>query len=287
MTRTKAEEECMILACTQLSTRAYESNVHTAVTKHAEQLYDRQQEWCDSLLAAWAEASLPSGFLPSGKPLSASAPIKTVQAASLVLSSLADRVIQDGIRSAGTARLLAVAVYRSSATWHKYSDASPIVSLEPDTTAACVAYLEIARVSLTANASRPTLVAMVDPAIQALLRHESTDVQARARQILQVLVKVDANLAPVVLAKLQALIGQEAITDPRRLSAENLALLSKVNAEIRTVESFSALETFINTSLLWVVRRFAEDETNDQSTSELVEGLCKSSITSEILVKYC
>lgn len=275
MPTTTAEEECMILACTNLSKRMQEDNVYQAVTRNAEKLYSRGQEWCDNLLAAWAEETLPSGFLPTKDKEAGSSASKTIKAASPVLSTLANRVIEDGIRSSGTARLLATATYRSSAVWQKYSATSPVLSTHPDSTPACKAYLEVASFSSSVKPAHQVLEAMLAPALAALLQKDDLELQSRARQIILLLVKVEASLIPALLPKLQTNMGQEAVAHPQRLNAGNLLFLNSLNEQITTIESFSVVEAFINASLLWVVRRFAEDEQNDDQTSGLVEGLCE------------
>lgn len=271
-----AAEECMLLCCSDLSKRIHQDDVYEGVTKHAVKLYDLQQKWCDDLLAVWAESSLPAGFIPSTQCAIKSVSTAVTRTGAAAIIDLGKRVIQDKIRSAGTARLLSIAVYRSSAVWRAYSASTPSLLESPDTTAACIAYLEISSLPSSAKPDSAILEAMIGPGSEALLHHNSSVIQEHVRQILVQVAKVDKTVVPALLAKLQTIFSQEALSDAPRLCADNLVFLRALHREVATFESFSALETFINTSLLWVVRRFAEDDHNDDVTSRLVRATSKS-----------
>lgn len=248
----------------------YQDPVYQAVTRNAERLYALQQEWCDDVLAVWAEMSLPAGFMPSSERVNKVASGAVTMTGTPAMVELAKLVLKDKIRSAGVARLLATAVYRSSAVWKAYSASTPTLLKHPDTAPACIAYLEISSLPSSVKPAPATLEAMLSPALEALLHHQDKIIQCHARQILVKVAKVDSTLVADLLAKLQYLFSQEALSDALRLCAENLVFLRDMHREIATFDSFAALETFVNTSLQWVVRRFAEDDHNDEATSTLI-----------------
>lgn len=268
--RTKAEEECMLLLCETLGSRAYESAVFQSITFLAEQLYERKQDWCDSLIASWAECFLPSGFLASPGVVFQKAAMDDMNTASPVLMDLARQIAEQGIRSEGSARVLAVAIYRSSSVWKAYSASTPILSSHPDSTRAVLAYLEVSYNSLEAKPSSTTLQAMTESAGAVLAGESSEDLHKNARQILLLIVKVDKTMASMVLSKIQTVLGQDAIQRPQLFNGANAAFLAALHGTIASFESFAALETFFNTALPWLVRRFAEDVQNDETIAAFI-----------------
>lgn len=274
--RTTAEEECMVLLCTTLAGRAHDSKVFSAITHHAKQLYERKQDWSDLLLASWAEKMLPSGFIAAHKASPFRINRNALRNATPVLHSLASVITKTGIRSTGIARLLAVAIYRSPDAWQEYSALPPTLEQSPDTSSACLAYLEVAFSSKIAQPSSIALQAMLTSAAETLSGTGVDNAHPRARDIILSIIAVDKTLASGILSKLQGHFGQDTLSHPGRLTGANVSFLAKLHAEVASFESFAVLEACFNASLLWIVRRFAEDEENDIATAQLVSEICKS-----------
>lgn len=274
--RTTAEEECMVLLCTNLAERAHDSKVFSAITRHAKQLYERKQDWSDLLLASWAEKMLPSGFIASPKASPSRIERSALRSATPVLHSLASVITKTGIRSTGIARLLAVAIYRSPDAWQEYSAVPPALSQSPDTSSACLAYLEVASSSRQAQPSTTALQAMLGSAAETLSGTGDDNAQTPARNIILSIIAVDKTLASSILSKLQGHFSQDTLSHPGRLTGANVSFLAKLHSEVASFESFAVLEACFNACLLWVVRRFAEDEESDVATVQLVSEICKS-----------
>jgi hypothetical protein len=124
---------------------------------------------------------------------------------------------------------------------------------------------------------------MVEPAVEATFKHEDHFLQERARKILVSIVRTEPRLVSSVLAKMQTMLVQDGQGDPLRLTGGNALLLEALHSTIGTAESFAVLEGFLNTCLLWLVRRYAEDESNDESTAHLTTALCEDILIGSVL----
>jgi hypothetical protein len=122
---------CISLLSDNMSTRTLDATTHSAITKLAAQLFDCKQASCDALLATWAEQVLPPGFFSMATSEKSVSPKERTLAMPIIIL-LAKRAIKEGVRSTGSARVLAVALYLSSAVWQEYSENLPSLSLEPD-----------------------------------------------------------------------------------------------------------------------------------------------------------
>ena len=228
-----------------------------------------------SVLASAAAICLPIGVLPGSASKSKASLTFTAPPEALAkhVQAAAKAALQSTkAPSYELSRLIAVAIYRSREVYDTFTQSKLLQAPFAQVAPALQAWLDV--VAITSGQTQVDQ-ATIDAGIEAFFSRD--DQQHSLPQSAGEIVLLMHRVCPDQALTINRIIEQKlsAATNPAifdKLSLETRARLSKQSG---TLDTFALLESLVNESMKWLVRRFAEDSENILQVSEYITALSK------------
>ena len=256
----KAEHTVPLLAqmCNHLCSNLDDST-RDFVREHWEELLELGQSAAIELITACAEVELPPGILLGNENWVSHFDTSnncswTAKAAILVKSKSSE--------SSGVSRLyrlLAVAIYMDPATTKAFEEELTNDFAFSEIVPALLAYLEV-QLAKKANTTVDLNYAL--PAVEAFLDSSNPTLRRYSSQILLRLSSISPTAAAQIISYLSEKAPAVCSNSPVLFDHLSIGTLQQFFKIHKSAESFGILEGFVNESLRWLVRRFAEDAEN-------------------------
>lgn len=260
-------------ACASLVPEIADTEVFQFVQSHWQALLQLETPDTDELVARCVEQCCLPGILPftAGSTLD-SRPQEIGKPMDIVKDS-AQWILGEGVGlNHTTSRIVAAAIYRFSELSDLFAKGSKSSTAFADNAPAILARLEV---DAALHSKGPAAGSeYIDPAVHGLLQKNDSQLRSYSSRIMLLLQSSSEENTSTVSRLLSEQIPSATSVSPAlfdRLSVEALRSLAVAGG----IEAFAVLETFVNESLKWLVRRFAEDEENTEQVAEYLDALGK------------
>lgn len=250
--------------CTLLASRpALEEETLSFVSSQWEALSRLGNQQVDALLARCAESCLPG----QGSELSRSPPPSlswTVKAARSIL--------QQSSLTWHQSKVVAVAMLRSGEITrtfyerpHSYASVAPSVLATLD--------IHLARHGKAkAPYSLPRGIKASD-IVDGFYETSQPEIRKLSKEIIDKMATTDTPTAVHIVSELTKRLTAATDNSPSLFDATSLDCFETLTKSAASFEAFASLETLVNESMKWLVRRFAEDKENSDQVSEYITRL--------------
>ena len=224
-----------------------------------------------ALLVSLAEASLPTGLLPLASPARSST-LHTTKPRQAWVAKAATALLQQGMAdlSITSSRLVAVGIYQEETVAAAFASAALLSAQYPNTAPALLAFVETLTIAPEHISQLRDIVA---PAASAFLAAGNSVLRAYSAAFLLRLQCIAPALTHAVVSQLADKLPAAASASPAIFDRLSIDTFSALSARAAGVEAFAALETLVNESMKWLVRRFAEDAENTLQVDEYIDAL--------------
>lgn len=256
--------------CTRIATLALTSAQQEAVASQWQLLLGMGEEGV-ALLVSLAEASLPTGLLPLASPARFSTAI-TAKTKQPWVAKAATALLQQGLAglSITSSRLVAIAIYQEPTIASAFASAAVLPAQYSNTAPALLAFVE-SLLNIPEDISQ--LRDLAAPAASAFLAAGDSMLRAYSAAFLLRLQCISPALSHAVVSQLADKLPAAASASPTIFDRLSVDTFSALSARAAGVEAFAALETLVNESMKWLVRRFAEDAENTPQVDQYIGAL--------------
>jgi hypothetical protein len=188
------------------------------------------------------------------------------------LRAAAKAALEQKTSSYELSRLVAIAIYRFDQIYEAFVNADAVRGPFDRIAPALQAWLEV---SIIKGKNVQLDQATIDACIGAFLARNSGTkaLQDLAGSILTLLQRVSPTQSPSIISQLQEKLPTVALASPAIFDKLSLDTLVAISKQSGSIEAFAVLETLVNESMKWLVRRFAEDAANSSQVSEFIQAL--------------